>query len=75
MVRGVSKNIGQGGRQLTPPFHRKNVENYTNLPLPENEDKVQIVMSDKFPFLHMKINWSPEGGLKTSVFRENGHIY
>ena len=34
-----------------------------NSPTPENEDRVQIVTNDKFPFLDMKMSWSPEGDL------------
>ena len=30
--------------------------NDTNLPLPAKEDKVQIVMNKKFPFLDMKMS-------------------
>ena len=46
--------------------------NDTNLPLTAKEDKVQIVSKDKFPFLDMKIIWSPKGDLQLSVFRKNG---
>ena len=35
-----------------------------NPPNPEKEDWVQVIAKDKFPFLDMKMSWSPEGGLK-----------
>ena len=34
---------------------------YTNIPLPVKEDKFQVVMNGEFPFLDMKMSWSPEG--------------
>ena len=43
-----------------------------NLPTPENEDRFQIVTNDKFPFLDMKMIWSPEGDLQFGVFRKKG---
>ena len=36
------------------------------------EDRVQIVTKDEFPFLEMKIRWTPEGELNFSVFRKSG---
>ena len=39
-------------------------------PTPAKEERVQIAMNDKFPFLDMKMSWSPEGDLKFSVFGE-----
>ena len=42
----------------------------TKLPLPEKEDKVQVVTNDEVPFLDMKIIWSPERDLQFSVFRK-----
>ena len=41
-------------------------------PTPEKEDRVQIVTKDEFPFLDMKMSWSPEGGLQFGVFRKKG---
>ena len=35
-------------------------------------ERVQIVTNDKFPFLDMKMSWSPEGNLQFGVFRKNG---
>ena len=43
-----------------------------NAPTPANEERFQIVMNDEFPFLDMKISWSPEEDLKFSVFRGKG---
>ena len=34
--------------------------------------KVQIVANYKFPFLDMKMSWSPEGDLQFGVFRKKG---
>ena len=39
-------------------------------PTPEKEDRVQIVAKDEFPFLDMKMSWSPEGELQFGVFRK-----
>ena len=39
---------------------------------PEKEDQIQIVIKDEFPFLDMKMSWSPEGGLQFGVFRKKG---
>ena len=44
--------------------------NEANSPTPEKEDRVQIVTNDEFPFLDMKMSWSPEGGLHFGLFRE-----
>ena len=38
-----------------------------------NEERVQIVTNHGFPFLDMKMSWSPEGDLQFSVFRKKGH--
>ena len=43
-----------------------------NPSLPEKEDRVQIVTNDEFPFLDMKMSWSPEGDLRFGVFRKKG---
>ena len=37
--------------------------NKANSPTPAKEDQFQIVMNDEFPFLDMKMSWSPEGNL------------
>ena len=37
--------------------------NDTNHPLPAQEDKVQVLTNDEFPFLDMKMSWSLEGDL------------
>ena len=39
---------------------------------PEKEDRVQIVAKDEFPFLDMKMVWSPEGDLQFGVFIKKG---
>ena len=36
------------------------------------KDKVQIVANDEFPFLDMKMSWSPEVDSQFGVFRKNG---
>ena len=38
----------------------------------KKEDRVQVVAKDEFPFLDMKMSWSPEGGLQFGVFRKKG---
>ena len=43
-----------------------------NPPIPEKEDRVQVVVNDKFHFLDMKMSWSPEGDLQFGVFRKKG---
>ena len=43
-----------------------------NSPPLAKEDIVQITTDDKFPFLDMKMSWSPEGDLQFSVFRKRG---
>ena len=42
-----------------------------NSSTPEKEERVQIVTNNKFPFLDMKMSWSPERDLKFGVFRKN----
>ena len=36
------------------------------------DDRVQIVTKDEFPFLDMKMMWTPEGERSFSVFRKVG---
>ena len=43
-----------------------------NLLTPKMEDQVQIVTNDEFPFLDMKMSWSPEGDLKFGFLRKKG---
>ena len=43
-----------------------------NSPNPEKQVSVQILTNNKFPFLDMKMSWSPEGDLKLGLFRKNG---
>ena len=47
--------------------------NGANPPIPEKEDRVQIVKKDEFPFLDTKMSWSPEGDMQFRVFRNKGH--
>ena len=37
-----------------------------------NKDQFQIVTNDEFPFLGIKMSWSPEGDLQFGVFRKKG---
>ena len=43
-----------------------------NPSLPAEEDRIQVVMNDKFPFIDMKLSWSLEGDLQFSVFGRKG---
>ena len=43
-----------------------------NPPPQAKEDRVQTVTKDEFPFLEMKMKWTPEGELNFSVFRKAG---
>ena len=43
-----------------------------NPPIPEKEDRCQIVTKDEFHFLDMKMSWSMEGDLQFGVFRKKG---
>ena len=44
-----------------------------NSPTPAKEERIQIVTNYEFPFLDMKISWSPEGDLLFGVFKKNLH--
>ena len=46
--------------------------NDKNLPHSAKNDRVKIVKNYKFPFLGMKIIWSPEGGLQFGLFSKKG---
>ena len=65
----VDKAVGNQHFQFTAEIWM----NDTNLPHPVKEDKVQIVTNDEFPFLDMKIRWSPEEEMIFSVFRKKGY--
>ena len=41
-----------------------------NSPTPAKEERVQIMTNEKFPFLDMKMSWSPEGYMQFGVFRK-----
>ena len=43
-----------------------------NPPTPTKEERVQILTNEEFPFLDMKMSWSPEGDLQFSAFRKKG---
>ena len=40
---------------------------------PVKEERVQIVTNNEFPFLDIKMSWSPKGDLQFEVFRKKGH--
>ena len=61
----VNTAAGNQHLQFTAEIWRKE----ENSPPPAKEDRVQIVMNNKFPFLYMKMSWSPEGDLQFGVFR------
>ena len=63
-------NIAAGNQhlQFTAEICTKE-ENYLT---PAKEDRVQIMMNDKLPFLDIKMSWSPEGDLEFGVFRKKG---
>ena len=43
-----------------------------NPPTPEKEGRFQVVAKDEFPFLDMKMSWSPEEDRKFGEFRMKG---
>ena len=49
--------------------------NNTNLPPSEKKYKVQIVANNKFPFLDMKMSFSPKGDLQFGVFIHKGQKF
>ena len=64
----VNRAAGKQHLQLTTDICMTE-ENY---PLPVKEDRVQVVTNDEFPFLDIKMSWSPEGDLEFIVFRKKG---
>ena len=46
-----------------------------NSPTPAEEETVQILINDKFPFLDTKTSWSPEVDLQFGVFRKKGQQF
>ena len=44
--------------------------NEENSPTPTKDEIVQIGTNDEFPFLDMKMSWSPEGDLQFGMFME-----
>ena len=66
-------NRAAGNQHLT--FAAEIWTDGANLPTPEKEYWVQIVTNDEFPFLYMKMIWSPEGGLQFGVFRKKGQQF
>ena len=59
---------GNQHQQFTAEIWTNEVNSLT----PVKEDRVQIVMNDEFPFLDMKMSWSPEGDLQFGVFSKKG---
>ena len=55
----VNKSAGNQNLKFTAEIWTTE-ENY---PTPAKKERVQIVTNDKFPFLDMKMSWSPEGDL------------
>ena len=43
----------------------------TNFTLPANQEKVQVVTNNQFPFLDMKMSWYLQGDLQFSAFRKH----
>ena len=61
-------NLAAGNQHLK--FTAEICTDGANPPIPEKEDRVQVVAKDEFPFLDMKMSWSPEGDLQFGVFRK-----
>ena len=64
----VNKAAGNQYLQFTAEIWK----NEEKSPTPAKGERVQIVTNDEFPFLDMKMSWSPEGDLQFSVFRKQG---
>ena len=64
----MNKATGNQHLQFTAEIWTKE-DNYPN---PAKEEIFQIVIIDKFPFLDMKMSWSPEGYLQFGLFRKKG---
>ena len=60
-------NTSSGNQHLQ--FTAEIWTNEANSLIPAEEDQVQIVTNDEFPFLEIKMSWSPEGGLQFGVIR------
>ena len=63
-------NTAAGNQHL--PFIAEIWTKEANYPTPAKEDRVQIVTNYEFPFLDMKIIFSPEGDLQFGVFKKKG---
>ena len=61
----VNKAAGNQHLQLTAEI----LTTEENFPTPMKEERDQIAMNNEFPFLDMKMSWSPEGGLNFGMFR------
>ena len=46
--------------------------NDATAPLPEKENRNQVLTNNEFQFLEMKMGWYPEGDLQFVVFRKKG---
>ena len=64
----VNKAAGNQHLQFTEEIWTKE----ENSQLSTKEERVQIMTNGEFPFLDMKMSWSPEGDLHFGVFREKG---
>ena len=64
----MNKAAGNQHLQFTPEIWTTE----ENSPTPAKEEIFQIVTNEKFPFLHMKISWSPDGDLQFRVFSKRG---
>ena len=63
----VDKAAGNQHLQFTAEICKPN----ENPPPQVKEERVQTVTKDEFPFLDMKMKWTPEGELNFSVFRKS----
>ena len=65
----VDKAAGNQHLQFTAEIWKPD----ENPPPQAKEDRVQIVTKDEFPFLDMKMRWTPEGEVHFGVLRKAGH--
>ena len=63
-------NLAAGNQHLK--FTAEIWTDVSNPPTPEKEDRFKVVAKDEFPFLDMKMSWSPEWGLQFIVFIKKG---
>ena len=60
----MDKAAGNQNLQFTAEIYTDDEK----LPPASKKNKVQIVANDKFPFLNMKMIWSPEEDLEFGLF-------